>query len=132
MFETFVLYALPLAFTLLVACAMTSLVSGLVLLLFRLRKTNEVLLHPYLKQRPWERYSFVIRATILLDYFLRLCFPKSKFWIAGQANRLLAHVQPNEVSSGIKWPLIGLWGGCFVGLAAMLLLWALILLTMSP
>lgn len=132
MFDTFVLYALPFSFTLLVACALTSLVSGLVLLLFRLRKTNEVLRHPYLKQHPWERYPLSIRATILLDYFLRLCFPKSKFWIAGQANLLLAHIQPAEVSTRIKWPLIGFWGGCFVGLIAMLLLWGLILLTMNP
>ncbi|NYT63024.1 hypothetical protein H0A66_11935 [Alcaligenaceae bacterium] len=132
MFDIFVFYALPFAFTLLVACALTSLVSGLMLFLFRLRKTNEVLRHPYLKQHPWERYPLSIRTAILLDYFLRLCFPNSTFWIFGQANRLLPHVTPTEVPSRIKWPLIGLWSGCFVGIFAMLLLWGLILLTMNP
>lgn len=132
MFEIFVFYALPFSFTLLVACALTALASGLMLFLFRLRKTNEVLRHPYLKQHPWERYPLAIRAAILLDYFLRLCFPNSKFWIIGHANQLLAHVQPTEVPSRIKWPLIGLWGGCFVGIFAMLMLWTLILLTMNP
>jgi len=131
MFHTFLLYALPLAFTLLVACALTSIVSGLVLLLFRLRVTNQTLRHPYLARRPWERYPLTIKATILLDYFLRLSFPGRKFWVIGEANRLLAHVHPGEVSSRIKWPLIGFWGGCFVGLAAMLALWVLILLTMN-
>ncbi|PLC51237.1 hypothetical protein CR159_03115 [Pollutimonas subterranea] len=131
MFQTFVLYALPFSFTLLVACALTSLVSALVLLLFRLRKTNEVLRHPYLKHQPWERYPLSIRAAILLDYFLRLAFPKSTFWIAGEANRLLPHIEPVDVPIGIKWPIIGLWAGCFIGTAAMLVMWALILLTMN-
>jgi hypothetical protein len=131
MLETFALYALPFTFTLLAACALTALVSGLVLLLFRLRRTNEVMQHPYLKQYPWERLPISIRAAILLDYFLRLSFPNSKFWVAGTANRLLAHIQPDDVSSRIKWPLIGLWGGCFMGIVAMLALWTLILLTMG-
>ena len=132
MLQNFAFYAMPFTFTLLVACALTSLASGVVLLLFRLRKTNEVLRHPYLKQQTWERYPLPIRAAILLDYFLRLCFPKSNFWIVGQANRLLAHVQPADVPTRLKWPLIGLWAGCFVGIAAMLVLWTLILLTMTP
>lgn len=131
MLETFAFYALPFSFTLLVACAMTAIVSGFVLLLLRLRKTNEIFRHPYLKQHAWERYPLSIRATILLDYFLRISFPTRTFWIIGQANRLLAHVQPADVPSRIKWPLIGLWGGCFVGIIAMILLWSLILLTMN-
>lgn len=131
MFDLFVLYALPISFTLLVACAMTSLVSGVVLFIFRVRATNLALRHPYLDRQSWERYPFSIKAAILMDYFLRLSFPKSKFWVAGQANRLLAHVQPADVPSKIKWPLLGFWGGCFVGIAAMLALWTLILLTMN-
>jgi hypothetical protein len=131
MFHTLLLYALPFSFTLLVACAMTSTVSAVVLLLFRLRETNQTLKHPYLSQRPWERYPLSIKAAILLDYFLRLSFPKSTFWIAGQANRLLGHVRPADVSSRIKWPLMGLWAGCFIGLIAMLVLWAIILITMT-
>ncbi|HEY9573744.1 MAG TPA: hypothetical protein VIR76_11565 [Pusillimonas sp.] len=131
MFETFAFYALPFTFTLLVACALTCLACGIFLLLFRIRATNEAMRHPYLDKHPWERYPLSIRAAIFMDYFLRIAFPKSSFWIIGQANRLLAHVQPDDVPSRIKWPLIGFWGGCFMGIAAMLVLWALILLTMA-
>ncbi|MFA5489485.1 MAG: hypothetical protein WC284_09730, partial [Candidimonas sp.] len=67
----------------------------------------------------------------MLDYFLRLSFPARRFWIIGHANRLLGHVDPAEVPVRLKWPLMGLWGGCFIGLAAMLLLWSLILLKMA-
>src|SRR5690606_24506540 len=85
MLETIIYFVLPFSFTLMVACALTVLVSALVLY-FRVRFINLNLQHPYLKQQTWERYPFSIKATILLDYFLRLSFPKSKFWIAGQAN----------------------------------------------
>jgi hypothetical protein len=69
--------------------------------------------------------------AILLDYFLRLAFPNSNFWIIGNANRLLRHIDPADVPTRIKWPLFGLWGGCFVGIAAMILMWILILTTMA-
>ena len=131
MFDTFTFYALPFSFTLLVACALTALVSAGVLFLFRLRITNQTLRHPYLDKFPWARFPLSIKAAILLDYFLRLSFPKSNFWIIADANHRLAHVQPEDVSIHIKWPLFGLWGGCFVGLFAMLTLWALILLKMA-
>lgn len=131
MFNTFLLYALPLSFTLLVACALASIVSLAVLMLFRLRETNQTLRHPYLDQRPWGRYPLSIKAAILLDYFLRLAFPNSSFWIAGQANHLLRHVRPADVPTRVKWPLIGLWAGCFVGLFAMIFLWIIVLITME-
>ncbi|MGB6103459.1 MAG: hypothetical protein WBF88_06370 [Pusillimonas sp.] len=130
MFENFAFYALPFSFTLLVACALTSLVSGGVLWFFRLRVINQTLRHPYLDKFRWERFPLSIKAAILLDYFLRLSFPKSRFWIIGDANQRLAHIHPADVSIHIKWPLVGFWGGCFVGLIAMLVLWTLILLTM--
>ncbi|MBB5213602.1 hypothetical protein [Parapusillimonas granuli] len=131
MFDAFLFYALPFSFTLLVACALASIVSLAVLVLFRLRETNQALRHPYLDQRPWERYPLSIKAAILLDYFLRLAFPKSGFWIAGQANHLLRHVRPADVPTRIKWPLVGLWAGCFVGLAAMVVLWIIVLITLE-
>ncbi|AEC18950.1 hypothetical protein PT7_0410 [Pusillimonas sp. T7-7] len=131
MFDNFVFYALPFSFTLLVACFLTAMVSAGVLLLFRLRVTHQTLRHPYLDKFPWTRFPLSIKAAILLDYFLRLSFPKSSFWIIRDANQRLAHVQPADVSIHIKWPLVGLWGGCFVGLIAMLVLWALILITMA-
>ncbi len=131
MLTTFIIYALPFSFTLLVACVLASVASGIMLWIFRLRRTNEIMRHPYLAKHPWSRYPFSMRAAILLDYFLRIVFPKSSFWVAGQANRLLAHVDPRDVPMGIKWPIVGFWGGCFVGIGAMLVMWTLILLTMG-
>jgi uncharacterized protein YhhL (DUF1145 family) len=131
MLNTVVLYLFPLAFTVLVTCALTSLVCGLVLVLFKLRRTNAEFRHPYLAEHPWERYTLPIRASILLDYFFRLAFPRSRFWIVGHANRLLAHVEPSDVPTTLKWPIIGLWGGCFVGMLAMLVLWTVVLLNSS-
>jgi len=118
---------LPVAFTLFVACALTTLVSGLALLLFKRRQLNQAMQHPYLQQRPWEVLPWSARATILLDYFLRLAFPHKTAWMVGDANRLLAHVSPGDIPSTVKWPLYGLWGGCAVGLVAMLILWILVL-----
>lgn len=130
MLETIIFFALPFAFTLLMACALTALVSALALF-FKTRLVNQVMQHPYLKQQPWERLPIGIKASVMLDYFLRLSFPARRFWIIGHANRLLGHVDPAEVPVRLKWPLMGLWGGCFIGLAAMLLLWSLILLKMA-
>ncbi|NYT38355.1 hypothetical protein ERD78_15620 [Allopusillimonas soli] len=131
MSSTIIQYTLALSFTVMVACALTALVSGLVLVFFRLRTTNLTLRHPYLDRYPWERYPFPIKAAMLMDYFFRLSLPKSRWWVVGNANRLLAHVNPAEVPSRIKWPLYGLWGGCFLGIAAMILLWIMILITMA-
>lgn len=128
MLSDFVRYALPMAGTLMIACALTALVSGAYLLLFNVRRTNQALRHPYLAQYPWERLPFSLKAGVLLDYFLRLNFPARQGGVFGNANRLLPHVQRDEVPMGIKWPLMGLWGGCFIGLACMLVLWVLIAL----
>jgi len=122
---------LPFAFTLFVACALTTLASSLVLLLFQRRRLNHVMQHPYLQQRPWEALPLSVRATMLLDYFLRLAFPRKTTWMFGDANRLLAHVVPADVPGALKWPLYGLWGGCGVGIIAMLTLWGLLLATPS-
>ena len=129
MLTTFVQYALPFAFTVLVACVLTCLVSGIFLAVFRLRAINLAMRHPYLDHQAWDRYPLPVRLAILLDYFLRLVFPKSTYWIIGNANRLLAHVSPEDVPTRVKWPLIGFWGGCFVGIIAMVFLWILLLLT---
>lgn len=116
------------AATLMIACALTSLVSGAYLLLFNVRRTNQVLRHPYLAQYPWERLPLSLKANVLLDYFLRLNFPTRQNGLFGNANRLLPHVQRDDVAMGIKWPLMGLWGGCFIGMISMLALWVLIAL----
>lgn len=131
MLTTFIQFTLPLAFSLLVVCVITCLVSGLILVFLRRRAINEALRHPYLDLQAWERYPFPMRLAITLDYFLRLNFPNSTFWIAGNANRLLSHVEPNKIPTRIKWPLLGFWGGCFMGIAAMILLWIFIFLKMA-
>ena len=118
--------------TLMIACALTSLVSGAYLLLFNLRRSNQVLRHPYLDQYSWEKLSFSLKAGVLLDYFLRLNFPKRQSSLFGNANRLLKHVQPDDVPMGVKWPLMGLWGGCFLGMISMLAVWILIALHSNP
>ncbi|TKR54081.1 hypothetical protein D7I39_16860 [Allopusillimonas ginsengisoli] len=128
MLTNFAYYALPFLFTVLIACALTTLVSGLYLWLFRIQITNNTLRHPYLDHQPWDRYPFPLKIAMLLDYFLRLAFPSSHFWIVGHANRLLAHVDRSTVPTAIKWPLIGLWGGCFIGIVAMLAVWGVLLL----
>jgi hypothetical protein len=123
-------YILPIAFWLFVACFASSCISALTLLLFTLRKTNEAFQHPYLKQQPFARYPFPIRLSILMDYFFRICFPRSRFWLVGQANQMLAHVDPERIPTSLKWPVVGLWGGCYVGLLAIAVLWAMLLMKM--
>lgn len=130
MFDTFTRFALPFAFSLFVACALAALVSGVYLVFFKLRQTNMMLQHPFLKHQAFERYPIPIRSAILLDYFFRLAFPKSQFWLIGNANRLLSHIEPKEIPTAIKWPLMGLWGGCFVGILAMVVVWILIFIRM--
>ncbi|GAB2891555.1 hypothetical protein LSG25_09145 [Paralcaligenes sp. KSB-10] len=130
MFNSIYAYVVPFVFSVFVACFLASLISGLTIILFKLRKTNELFQHPYLKQQAFERYSLSIRLSILMDYFFRISLPNSRFWLIGDANRMLQHVDPKSIPSGIKWPLIGLWGGCYVGLIAMVVLWSFLLLKM--
>jgi hypothetical protein len=129
MLETVITYLLPLSFTVLVACVLTCLVSALFLYM-NMRRINLALRHPYLQKYRWEALPATVKLTITLDYFLRLAFPRSKWWVIGQANRLLADIEPTEVSMRLRWPIVGFWGGCFLGIAAMLVLWLMILLTM--
>jgi len=123
-------YILPIVFWLFVACFLAATISGLTILLFTLRKTNEAFQHPYLKQQPFERYSFPMRLSMFMDYFFRICFPHSQFWLIGQANRMLAHVDPERIPTRLKWPVVGLWGGCYVGLLATAVLWLMLLMKM--
>lgn len=78
----------------------------------------------------WEQLPFTAKLTVTLDYFLRLSFPRGKKWVFGEANRLLAETDPTDISMRLRWPVVGFWGGIFLGMAAMLVLWAMILLTM--
>lgn len=107
-------------FSLFVLCFITCTISGLVLFLFKARRANEELRHPLLQHRPFKQYPFAIQASIMLDYFLRLAFPRTKWWLIGHANKQLAHVDPKRVPLDVKWPIIGFWGACWLGLLAMI------------
>ena len=128
--ETIIPYILSFSFTILVACVLSCLVSALFLYL-NIRRINQAMRHPYLKKYHWEQLPATVKLTITLDYFLRLMFPRSKFWVFGQANRLLAEVDPTEVSMRLRWPVVGFWGGVFIGIVAMLILWLMLLITME-
>jgi len=129
MLETVIIYLLPFSFTVLVACIMACLVSALFLYL-NIRRINLAMRHPYLKKHHWEQLSWTIKLTITLDYFLRLTFPRSKWWVMGEANRLLAETNPDDIPMRLRWPVVGFWGGVFIGIIAILVLWAMILLSM--
>ncbi len=122
-----VAYAMTTAFSLLVACFITAAVSALALW-FKRRRINAAFKHPFLQHNTFERYPLAIRASIMQDYFFRIAFPKSRLWIIGSANKLLADVEPRDVPLGLKWPIVGLWGGCWVGIIAMIVLWATLMM----
>lgn len=130
MLQTVITYLLPFSFTLLVACIMTCVVSALFLYL-NIRRINQAMRHPYLQKYRWEQLPSTVKLTVTLDYFLRIAFPRSKWWVFGQANRLLAETEPADVSLRIRWPVVGFWGGCFIGILSMLVLWTMILLEMA-
>lgn len=127
--DSLIPYILSFSFTILVACIMSCVASALFLYL-NMRRINQVMRHPYLKKYRWEQLTATIKLTITLDYFFRMAFPRSKWWVLGQANKLLAEVDPTEVSMRLRWPVVGFWAGIFIGIVAMLVLWAMLLLTM--
>lgn len=115
-------YVFTFAFSLLVACFAAAAVSGAVMWLTS-RRINAAFKHPYLEHRAYHQYPLAIQMSIMLDYFLRITFPKSKWSLAGNANKLLKNVDPRDVPLAVKWPIVGLWGGCFVGLLAIVTVW---------
>ena len=119
--------ALVFCFSLFIACSFVFFIAGAYLLLFKINKANQLFRHPYLDRRSFKQYPLNIRLTIVLDYFMRIAFPSSTVWIAGNANELLKHVDPDKIPTDVKWPIIGLWGGCAVGMVAMLSLWILLM-----
>jgi len=122
-------YLLGFAFAVLGACLLTVLVSGIVLFFLNWRRINEAFAHPMLKQRAFQHQPFSIQAAITLDYFFRMIFTGSKRpGLIGNANRLLAHVDPKTLPLGVRWPVAGFWGGCFLGIIAMVVVWAFVLL----
>src|SRR5690606_40698341 len=110
MFHPYIATALPFILSLLVACLVIAVVSILYLAFVSLKETNALLKHPYLTQEPFNRYPLGIRGAILLDYFLRLFLPNCTVWLAGHADILLAHVNPQTVPLRMRSLLVGLLG----------------------
>ncbi len=119
--------ALVLTFTFFITCSFVFFISGAYLFFYKINEVNARFKHPYLRERKFSQLPMSIRLTITLDYFLRILFNKSNSGFASNANRLLAHVDPTALPMSVRWPIVGLWGSCAVGLVAMLGLWALLI-----
>jgi hypothetical protein len=121
-------HALVLTFTFFVTCSFVFFISGAYLWFFKIDEVNARFKHPYLKERRFEDLPISIRLTITLDYFLRILFYKSTASFTSNANRLLSHVDTGNLPMSVRWPIVGLWGSCAVGVVAMLGLWALLII----
>lgn len=122
-------YLLGFSFAVLGACMITAIVSGIFLFFISWRRINDEFAHPLLKQRAFQHQPLSIQAAITLDYFFRMTFTNNKGpGLIGNANRLMAHVDPKSLPLSVRWPVAGFWGGCFLGIIAMVLVWTLVLL----
>jgi len=121
-------HALVLTFTFFVTCSFVFFISGAYLWFFKIDEVNARFKHPYLKERRFEDLPISIRLTITLDYCLRILFYKSTASFTSNANRLLSHVDPVNLPMSVRWPIVGMWGSCAVGVVAMLGLWALLII----
>lgn len=118
-------------FTLLLFCLVATLISAIYLFTLGAATVNNTLQHPYLKILPWHRLSLGNKTGVLLDYFFRLFFPNTRWGLIAHANQQLAHINPQHVPLKVKAPILGLWGGCFLGIIAMVVLWVLILIVQN-
>ena len=98
--------AMAMAFSLFVLCFITCSLCGIWLFFVKSKEINAVLKHPYLQHRPFKAYPLAIQAAIMLDYFFRLMFPGTRFWLIGNANDLLPHVDPKKTPLALKLSLI--------------------------
>ncbi|HEX7750205.1 MAG TPA: hypothetical protein VF445_15805 [Bordetella sp.] len=115
-----------LTFGLFMLCFAIVMVCGVLLFYIKHENVNAVMQHPYLQYKPFRQLPLTIRATILLDYYLRLAFPKRRFWVIVQANYLLSHVDPTQVPKNIKLLIFGFWSACWLGLIDMAALWGVL------
>jgi hypothetical protein len=115
-----------LTFGIFVLCFAVLAICGLLLFYIKHERVNAVMQHPYLQYKPFRKLPLTIRATIVLDYYLHLVFPKRRFWVIGQANYLLSHVDPTQVPKGVKWLICGFWSACWLGLIDMAALWGVL------
>lgn len=123
-------YFFSASFVILVACFFTSLVCGVVAFFVSWRRINAAYKHPLLKVKSFKQFPFSLQAAIYLDYFFRLVLPNVQKGMVGNANKLLSHVDARSLDFGVRWPIAGLWGGCLLGIVAMVCVWAFLLLQM--
>ena len=115
-----------LTFGIFVLCFAVLIVCGVLLFYIKHEQVNAVMRHPYLQYKPFRQLPLTIRATIVLDYYLRLMFPKRRFWVIGQANYLLSHIDPAQVPKNVKWLIYGFWSACWLGFIDMATLWGVL------
>lgn len=120
-------YAISLFFVVLASCLAICVISALILFVFRAKRINDAMVHPLLAYGPFGRLPWTARIEIVLDYFFRMMWPRSRFWLVGQANVTLSHVDPGSVPSWVRRPIIAFWGSCMLGLFAAIVMWALVL-----
>jgi hypothetical protein len=119
---------LTFSFSLFITCSFVFVISGVYLLMFKIKEANQLYKHPYLREKNFNQFTLSIRLTIILDYFLRTLFSRTNLWFAKNANKLLAHVDPKDIPMSVRWPIVGLWGSCIIGLLAMVTLWATLII----
>lgn len=121
-----IVHLFQLTFGIFVLCFAVLAICGLLLFYIKHERVNAVMQHPYLQYKPFKQLPLTIRATIVLDYYLHLVFPTRRFWVIGQANHLLSHIDPAQVPKGIKWLICGFWSACWLGLIDMIALWGVL------
>jgi hypothetical protein len=120
--------ALTFSFSFFITCSFVFVISAAYLFLFKIKEANKLYKHPYLREKSFSQFTISIRLTIILDYFLRTLFSRTNLWFAKNANQLLSHVDPKEIPMSVRWPIVGLWGSCIIGLVSMVTLWATLIL----
>jgi hypothetical protein len=124
----YIAVALTFSFSLFITCSFVFVISGVYLFLFKIKEANQLYKHPYLREKKFNQFTISIRLTIVLDYFLRTLFSRTNLWFSKNANQLLSHVDPKEIPMSVRWPIVGLWGSCIIGLVSMVTLWATLIL----
>lgn len=113
-------------FSLVTLCFVVCSLCGIWLFFIKTDKINATLKHPLLKHAAFQQLPMVLKASILQDYFFRLAFPGFNFGMFAYANHQLKHVEPKKVPLSIKLPIVGFWISCWVGLIAMISVWAIL------
>lgn len=120
-------FMLQVALTVAMIAFVVVLLSMLFAFLLRWREINDYYRHPLLQQQDFKSMPFSMQAGVYLDIFLRLMLPRKKTGFTGNANLLLAHINPREVPFSMRWPIVGFWGGMILGLVAQFLFFGVLI-----